>query len=73
MISKEVLLRPCYAKLKLGLEVVAQDISREYAKRPELRLQLDIARFLIERGIASNEVRPVRNRFRHRRARRSLL
>jgi hypothetical protein len=51
MISKEVPLEAVLRQLKLGLEVVAQDISREYAKRPELRLQRDIARFLIERGI----------------------
>jgi len=51
MISKEVPLEAVLRQLKLGQEVVAQDISREYAKRPELRLQRDIARFLIERGI----------------------
>jgi hypothetical protein len=51
LIAKEVPLEAVLHQLKLGLEVVAQDISRDYAKRPELRLQREIARFLIERAI----------------------
>jgi hypothetical protein len=49
--SKEIPLETVLHHFKLGMEVVAQDISREYAGRPELRLQREIARFLIERGI----------------------
>ena len=51
MIAKEVPLEAVLHQLKLGLEVVAQDVSREYAQRTELSLQREIARFLIERGI----------------------
>jgi hypothetical protein len=50
-IAKEVSLEAVLHQMKLGLEVVAQDVSSEYATRPELRLQREIARFLIERGI----------------------
>jgi hypothetical protein len=51
LMSKDVPLEAVLHQLKLGMEVVAQDISREYSKKPELRLQREIARFLIERGI----------------------
>lgn len=51
LVSKEFPLEAMLRQLKLGLEVVAQDISRDYGRRSELRLQREIARFLIERGI----------------------
>ncbi len=51
LISKEVPLETVLRQMKLGLEVVAQDISGDYGRRSELRLQREIARFLIEHGV----------------------
>jgi hypothetical protein len=40
----------CVRRYKLGLEIMAPDVISDIKKKDELRLQKDLARFLIERG-----------------------
>jgi hypothetical protein len=49
--AKQAPLAAILHQLKLGMEVVAPDISSDYSKKTELRLQREIARFLVERGV----------------------